>query len=152
MVYITGYFNLNKSVIAQDVTQKIIEKRKEPEKLCFYWLCRNDNVSKKLIVRHKWYRLPICHARGRGRALLSQTPLFIKLLFYPKHVLEFIKLILIIERPLAFIFRKTHWRLFYVRDSLSPTRIGVYDFGLSKTDTGLTAYATCVCRFNGPLL
>ena len=64
MVYITGYFNLNKSVIAPDVTQKIIEKRKEPEKLCFYWLCRNDNVSKKLIVWHKWYRLPICHARG----------------------------------------------------------------------------------------
>jgi len=64
MVYITGYFNLTKSVIAPDVTQKIIEKRKEPEKLCFYWLCRNDNVSKKLIVWHKWYRLPICHAWG----------------------------------------------------------------------------------------
>jgi len=25
MVYITGYFNLNKSVIAPDVTQKIME-------------------------------------------------------------------------------------------------------------------------------
>ena len=92
MVYITGYFNLNKSVIAQDVTQKIIEKRIEPEKLCFYWLCRNDNVSKKLIVRHKWYRLPFYRAQkniffGLGRVLLSQTPIFIKLLFYPEHFL-----------------------------------------------------------------
>ena len=82
MVYITGYFNLNKSVIAPDVIQKIIEKRIEPEKLCFYWLCRNDNVSKKLIVRHKWYRLPFYRAQkniffGLGRDLLSQTPFFL---------------------------------------------------------------------------
>jgi len=34
---------------------------------------------------------------GRGRALLSQTPLFIKLLFYPEHFLVIFKLILVKE-------------------------------------------------------
>ena len=59
---------------------------------------------------------PYLPRSGRGRALLSQTPLFSKLLFYPEHFLVIFKLILIKESISLNVFVK---KTFTISDLVS---------------------------------
>ena len=66
---------------------------------------------------------PYLPRSGRGRVLLSQTPLFSKLLFYPEHFLVIFKLILIKESISLNVFVKKTFTISDLASLAAPSYV-----------------------------